>query len=125
MQIHIAVGLIKDKYTNDTSLWRRVKKSEYRRCAVIEAYESIKHILLHRIVMPVEHSADHILLKSLFEDHIDKAINQKQFALAFSLSKIPEVHKYILDLVQKISTRKKDEVLLHSPKTTDRKKLLF
>lgn len=65
-------------------------------------------------MIPVEHSADHILLKSLFEDHIDKAINQEQFALAFSLSKIPELHKCILDLVKKISKRKEDEVLLHS-----------
>lgn len=112
LQIHTAIGLIKDKYVEDKSMWKKIAKSEYRRCAVIESYESIKHILLNRIVRV--NSPDHILLKTLFEDHIDRAINQRGFTMAFSLSKIPEVHKCVLDLVKKISARKKDEVLSHS-----------
>ncbi|KAI5448016.1 hypothetical protein KIW84_015452 [Lathyrus oleraceus] len=31
---------------SDTSLWLRICKSEYRRCAVIEAYDSIKYLFL-------------------------------------------------------------------------------
>jgi len=117
VQIHTAIGLIKkkyeeDEYVEDKSVWKKIAKSDYRRCAVIESYESIKHILLNRIVRV--NSPDHILLKTLFEDHFDRAINQQKFTVAFSLSKIPEVHNCVLDLIKNISARKKDEVLPHS-----------
>ncbi|KAL5066473.1 hypothetical protein RYX36_028210 [Vicia faba] len=31
---------------SDTSLWLKICKSEYRRCAIIEAYDSIKYLFL-------------------------------------------------------------------------------
>lgn len=115
MQIHLALGLIKkfeDTYVDDKYVWKKIAKREYGRCAVIESYESIKHILLNRIVRV--NSPDHILLKTLFEDHIDSGINKRAFTIAFNLSKIPKVHERILDLVKNISARKKEQVLLHS-----------
>lgn len=93
-------------------MWKKIAKSEYRRCAIVESYESIKHILVYKILR--QNSADHILVKSLFEDHIDSAINSRKLALTFSLGKLPEVHQCLLTVVKKILAQKTDEVLSDS-----------
>lgn len=87
-------------HAEDKAVWKKIIKSDYRRCAVIESYESIRHILKNRILR--KNSSDQILVSTLFDDHIDRALNQKpmgQFTEAFSLSKLPGVHQRILTLV--------------------------
>lgn len=103
------MDLVKSKDMEDKTVWKKVIKSEYRRCAVVESFESLKHILVYRILRP--NSADQIMVKSLFEEHIDIAINQRRFTEAFSLSKLSEVHKCVLNLVKNILAQKPDEVL--------------
>jgi len=108
-QVQTALDLVKSKDMEDKAVWKRIVKSEYRRCAVVESYESIKHILVYRILRL--NSADQIMVKSVFEDHIDRAINQRNFTKAFSLSKLSELHKCVLTLVKNILAHKPDEVL--------------
>ena len=98
----------------DKDLWKKICKIEYRRCAIVESFESIKHILLHKILRL--NSTDHTLVKTLFEDHIDLAISNGKFTGAFNLKKLPEVHKCLLTLVKKILAKKVDEVLSDSLK---------
>lgn len=107
-QVQTALDLVKNKNTADKAVWKKITKSEYRRCAVVESYESIRHILVNRILRL--NSADQILVKTLFEDHIDRAINQRKFTVAFSLTKLPEVHKCVLTLVKSIVAHEADEV---------------
>ena len=107
-QVCTALDLVKDKDLDDKVVWKKISKSEYRRCAVVESYESIKHILVYRILR--QNSADHTLVKTLFEEYIDKAISNRRFTAAFSLAKLPEVHKCLLTLVKKILAKKADEV---------------
>lgn len=97
--------LLKSK--DDKAVWKKIVKSEYGRCAIVESYESIKHILVYRILRL--NSPDQIMVKSLFEDHIDRAINQRKFSDAFTLSKLPEVHKCVLTLVENILKHKTDD----------------
>lgn len=97
---------------DDRHVWRKIVKNEYRRCAVIESYESIKHILVYKILR--NNSSDQTMVKSLFEDHIDVAVNQGRFTEAFSLTKLPEVHKCVLDLIKNLQAQKPDEVILES-----------
>ncbi|KAG0567784.1 hypothetical protein M758_7G116000 [Ceratodon purpureus] len=108
-EVYAALDLVKDKHVEDKVVWKKISKSEYRRCAIVESYESIKHILVYRILR--QNSADHILVKTLFEDHIDNAISARRFTVAFSLAKLPEVHKCLLTLVKKILAKKSDEVV--------------
>lgn len=109
VQVQTALDLVKTKHLEDKAVWKRIAKSEYRRCAVVESYESVKHILVYRILRL--NSADQILVKTLFVDHFDRAINQRKFTEAFSLSKLPEVHKCVLTLVVNILAHKTEEVL--------------
>lgn len=99
-EIHTALNIVKNMHAEDKAVWKKIIKSDYRRCAVIESYESIRHILKNRILR--KNSSDQILVSTLFDDHIDRALNQKpmgQFTEAFSLSKLPGVHQRILTLV--------------------------
>ncbi|KAK1286196.1 Callose synthase 12 [Acorus calamus] len=36
-------------FSSDRSLWHKICKNEYRRCAVVEAYDSVKFLLLYII----------------------------------------------------------------------------
>lgn len=108
-EVQTALDLVKSKTMDDRHVWRKIVKNEYRRCAVIESYESLKHILVYKILR--NNSSDQTMVKSLFEDHIDIAVNQGRFTEAFSLTKLPEVHKCVLDLIKNIEAQKPDEVI--------------
>lgn len=49
-QIPIALDMAAQFRTKDSDLWKRICADEYMKCAVIECYESFKHVL-HTLVI--------------------------------------------------------------------------
>lgn len=50
LQIPIALDMAAQFRTRDSDLWKRICADEYMKCAVIECYESFKHVL-HTLVI--------------------------------------------------------------------------
>ena len=45
LQIPIALDMAAQFKNKDADLWKRISGDEYMKCAVIECYESFKHVL--------------------------------------------------------------------------------
>ncbi|KAL3754723.1 hypothetical protein ACJRO7_001911 [Eucalyptus globulus] len=88
----------------DKSLWYKICKNEYRRCAVIEAYDSVKHLLLEIVKID---SKEHSVITDSFEK-IDRSIKDGKFTKQFNLSMLPKIHKYISKLAKLLKDSKKD-----------------
>ncbi|XP_010070013.2 callose synthase 12 [Eucalyptus grandis] len=88
----------------DKRLWYKICKNEYRRCAVIEAYDSVKHLLLEIVKID---SKEHSVITDLFEK-IDRSIEDGKFTKQFNLSMLPEIHKHISKLAKLLKDSKKD-----------------
>ncbi|MCO5556549.1 hypothetical protein L7F22_010099 [Adiantum nelumboides] len=80
---------------DDKRLWRKICRSEYRRCAVIECYESSRHVLT-RIVK--ENSRENEVIDRLLYD-IKVSLDTGRFLQNYAVKEIPEVHARILALV--------------------------
>ncbi|KAL3696578.1 hypothetical protein R1sor_010654 [Riccia sorocarpa] len=96
----VALGLCEKWYPSDRALWRKVASNEYRRCAVIEAYESIRHVL-GRILRGDRKECQ--LFEDIFRD-IDKAIKENQFRNRFDCDKegksaLRKIHGRLVDLI--------------------------
>lgn len=87
---------------DDTKLWGIISKHEYRRCAVTECYESIKHILLRRL-LKVD-SQEHKIIESVFKE-IDASIAHDRFTTSFVLQKILIVHDRVVKLIAVLMTK--------------------
>lgn len=88
---------------NDKQLWGIISKNEYRMCAVIESYESIKHILLRRLLR--NDSVEYNIIQSFFEE-IDASIRNQRFTTSFLLRELLNIHTRVVHLI---------EVLLNKP----------
>lgn len=88
----------------DKVLWRKICKNEYRRCAVVEAYDSIKHLLLEIVTRGDEQS----IVSNLFIE-IDDAIQKEKFTQTYKMEALPKVHTKLIYLVELLtSSPKKD-----------------
>ena len=96
---------------NDKMLWGIISKNEYRRCAVIECYESMKHILLGRLLR--NDSEEYQIIKSVFEE-IDASILNQRFTSTFLLRELLNIHERVVHLI---------EVLLGRPTTSQIQKV--
>lgn len=54
MKIPIALDMAAQFRSKDSDLWRRICADEYMKCAVIECYESFKHVLNALVVGETE-----------------------------------------------------------------------
>ncbi|CAM6127243.1 unnamed protein product [Calypogeia fissa] len=82
-------------YHSDHWLWRKIASNEYRRGAVIECYESLKHVL-SRITR--EASEDDHIFPAIFKE-IDDSIHQERFIKTFKLKVLPDVHNRLMKLI--------------------------
>lgn len=98
LQILVALGQCKNFHGSDQMLWRRIIKSEYRKCAVMEVYESIKQMLL-RIIS--QDSDEYKIMTSLIAE-IDASLSTGTFTKKFQLSALPEIHSRIVSLVSNL-----------------------
>lgn len=88
----------------DRWLWYRICKNEYRRCAVIEAYDSVKHLL--RQIIKVN-SEEHSIIMVLFQE-IDHSLQIEKFTKSFKMTALPQLHEKLIKLVNILARPKKD-----------------
>lgn len=89
----------------DKWLWYKICKNEYRRCAVIEAYDSIKHLLLQIIKFNTE---EHSIIKVLFQE-IDHSIEIEKFTKDFKMTALPKIHQKLISLLKLLIEPNKDQ----------------
>ncbi|XP_042501433.1 callose synthase 12-like [Macadamia integrifolia] len=88
----------------DKWLWRKICKNEYRRCAVIESYDSIKYLLL-RIVK--DGTAEHSIIINLFHE-IDRAIQIEKFTQTYKTTALQQLLLKLITLLGLINKPKND-----------------
>ncbi|PIA26958.1 hypothetical protein AQUCO_08400016v1 [Aquilegia coerulea] len=88
----------------DKWLWKKIGKNEYRRCAVIEAYDSIKHLLLEIIKDGTE---EHSIITNLFGE-INHAVQIEKFTQTYKTTAIPQIHDKLMSLLKLLTDPKKD-----------------
>ncbi|KAG5545325.1 hypothetical protein RHGRI_017700 [Rhododendron griersonianum] len=88
----------------DKWLWYKICKNEYRRCAVIEAYDSVRHLLLAIIK---RNSEEHSIVVVLFQE-IDQAIHIEKFTKTFKMVVLPRIHEKLIALLGLLIKPKKD-----------------
>ncbi|OIV89498.1 hypothetical protein TanjilG_20432 [Lupinus angustifolius] len=93
----------------DRRLWRKICKHEYRRCAVIEAYDCIKHLLLVVITKP--DSEEHSIVMALFQE-IDHSIEIGKFTKTFKTTALPQLHNKLIKLVELLNKKTIDPIQL-------------
>ncbi|CAL0322630.1 unnamed protein product [Lupinus luteus] len=93
----------------DRRLWRKICKHEYRRFAVIEAYDCIKHLLLLVIIKP--DSEEHSIVMALFQE-IDHSIEIGKFTKTFKTTALPQLHNKLIKLVELLNKKEIDPIQL-------------
>ncbi|KAH7546004.1 hypothetical protein FEM48_Zijuj01G0154900 [Ziziphus jujuba var. spinosa] len=88
----------------DRVLWLKICKSEYRRCAVIEAYDSVKHLLF----MVVKHGTEENSIVSKMFLEIDGSIQTGNFTAEYNMSLLPQIHGKIISLVEHLMNPKRN-----------------
>ncbi|CAN0896832.1 Callose synthase 12 [Linum grandiflorum] len=88
----------------DKWLWYKICKNEYRRCAVIEAYDSIKHLLLEIIKVNTE---EHSIVTVLFQE-IDHSLQIEKFTKTFKMTALPNFHVKLIKLLDLLMKPTKD-----------------
>ncbi|KAH7859639.1 hypothetical protein Vadar_003621 [Vaccinium darrowii] len=88
----------------DKWLWYKIGKNEYRRCAVIEAYDSVRHLLLAIIK---RNSEEHSIITVLFQE-IDQSIQIEKFTKTFKMAALPQIHEKLITLLGLLIKPKKD-----------------
>lgn len=103
----VALGFARDwEGMDDQSLWEKISKNEYRKCAVLECYDSFKHLLLRLLK---KNSKEKSIVEILFKE-IETNIELKDFCESYKLNEIAEVHSRVVRVV---------EVLLKKPGQKD------
>ncbi|XP_023765966.1 callose synthase 12 [Lactuca sativa] len=88
----------------DRWLWKKIGKNEYRRCSVIETYDSIRHLLLTIVQYNTQ---EHSILTTLFQE-IDNSINIEKFTKTFNMYALPTIHTKLITLVDLLIKSNKD-----------------
>jgi len=90
---------------SDRRLWSKICKNEYRRCAIIEAYDSIRYLLLHRVVK--YGSEEHSIVTRVFLEIEHCAIIEK-FTVFYNLTLLRQIHRKLVTLVELLMDPKRD-----------------
>ncbi|OMO85718.1 Glycosyl transferase, family 48 [Corchorus olitorius] len=80
----------------DNWLWHKICKNEYRRCAVIETYDSVKHLMLEIVNNSTE---EHSIVKNLFAE-IDHFVEIEKFTKTFEMNALGQIHPKLIRLVE-------------------------
>ncbi|XP_010269904.1 PREDICTED: callose synthase 12-like [Nelumbo nucifera] len=88
----------------DKWVWYKICKNEYRRCAVVEAYDSIKHMLLD---IAKDRTDEHSILTNIFHE-IDHALQIEKFTKTYKTTALPQIHTKLISLVELLTKPKKD-----------------
>ncbi|XP_059670886.1 callose synthase 11-like [Cornus florida] len=88
----------------DLWVWFKICKNEYRRCAVIEAYDSIRYLLLEIVKYGTE---EHSIVTKLFME-IDNNIKGEKFTRNYKLTILPKIHAQLISLIDLLLIPEKD-----------------
>ncbi|KAL6992579.1 Callose synthase 11 [Sarracenia purpurea var. burkii] len=89
---------------HDRELWFRMCKNEYRRCAIVEAYDSIRYLLPHIIKYETE---EYSIVTKLFME-IDHYIQYEKFTEVYKMTVLPQIHTQLVSLIELLMMPKKD-----------------
>jgi callose synthase len=103
-ELLLALGQAKELVASDRSHWRTICQNEYQRCAVIEAYDSVRYLLL-RIIR--NDTTEHTIIERLFQNY-EEAIQAGQFTIEHKLIVLPRIHSNLITLLELILRPKKD-----------------
>ncbi|KAK9149097.1 hypothetical protein Scep_007854 [Stephania cephalantha] len=109
-KIPIALDTAAQFRSRDSDLWRRICADEYMKCAVIECYESFKHVLNVLVVGENEKRIIGIIIKE-----IEGSILKHTFLANFKMNALPVLCKKFVELVgilKDADASKKDTVVL-------------
>ncbi|KAG8077957.1 hypothetical protein GUJ93_ZPchr0007g5696 [Zizania palustris] len=103
-ELLLALSQAKELVDDDRAHWSRICNNEYRRCAVIETYDSIRHLLLE--IMD-KTTIEHNIVDNLFLA-FDRAMGDGKFTEEYKLDLLPQIHKFVISLVELLLKENKD-----------------
>ncbi|XP_035551340.1 callose synthase 5 [Juglans regia] len=109
-KIPIALDMAAQFRSKDSDLWRRICADEYMKCAVIECYESFKHVLNALVVGETEKRIMGIIFKE-----VESNISKNALLVNFRMGPLPTLCKTFVELVgilKDSDPSKKDTVVL-------------
>lgn len=89
---------------SDRSLWLKICNNEYRRCAVLEAYDSVKYLLL---LIIRDGTDEYSIIQNLFKE-IDNKIATETFTKVYKMSLLQQIHAKLISLVKLLKQPDKD-----------------
>ncbi|RVW95827.1 Callose synthase 11 [Vitis vinifera] len=89
---------------SDSWLWPKICKNEYRRCAVIEAYDSIRSLLL----LVVKSGSEENSIVANFFQEIERYIEIGKFTEMYKMTLLPQIHAKLISLIKLLLGPKKD-----------------
>ncbi|KAL0406379.1 UNVERIFIED_CONTAM: Callose synthase 12 [Sesamum latifolium] len=88
----------------DRWLWYKICKAEYRRCSVIEAYDSLKHFLLAIVKYDSEERS---IIRTFFQE-IEQWVQLEKFTKNYNTRALPKIHAKLVDLLSLVLKPDKD-----------------
>ncbi|XP_023641334.1 callose synthase 5 [Capsella rubella] len=109
-KIPIALDMAAQFRTRDSDLWKRICADEYMKCAVIECYESFKHVLHTLVIGENEKRIIGIIIKE-----VESNISKNTFLTNFRMAPLPALCSKFVELVgilKNADPSKRDTVVL-------------
>ncbi|OMO76428.1 Glycosyl transferase, family 48 [Corchorus capsularis] len=88
----------------DIWLWLKICKNEYGRCSVIEAYDSVKYLLLTIVKYGTE---EYSIVLKMFQE-IDLYVQEGKLTSAYKMAVLPKIHDKLASLVDLLVKQKND-----------------
>ncbi|CAN6448090.1 unnamed protein product [Victoria cruziana] len=109
-KIPIALDMAVQFRARDADLWKRICADEYMKCAILECYESFKHVLN---ILVVDENEKRIISNIIKE--VEVHISKSTFLANFKMSAMPSLCKKFVELVEILKEgepTKRDTVVL-------------
>ncbi|WCJ39410.1 callose synthase 5 [Euphorbia peplus] len=94
-KIPIALDMAIQSWSRDADLWKRVCADDYMKCAVIECYESFKHVLKILVIGENEKRIIAAIIKE-----VENSISKNTFLINFRMGPLPILCKKFVELVE-------------------------
>nr|QKN22532.1 callose synthase 11 [Urtica dioica subsp. dioica] len=91
-------------HKSDWSIWFKICKNEYRRCAITEVYDSVKHLMF----VIVRYGTEEYLILERFFSHVDDSVQRGKFAAEHDLRLLGRVHTKLIALLELLNNRKRE-----------------
>ncbi|GLT29454.1 hypothetical protein SLA2020_043220 [Shorea laevis] len=88
----------------DMWIWLKICKNEYRRCAVIESYDSIRYLLLTIVKQGTE---EHSIVSNFFTE-IAESLHDEKLTDTYKMSVLQKIHAKLISLIELLMHQEKD-----------------